>query len=177
MKNTRPVGLSVRKKATDLLGNNVHVVDIKHPYRGIETRSTFVLVACLLTPNPSSRILLQATPNRAWEGERDVATASTLLLALENCTRSRGGGGMSGKCGSKFSLVFFRVHVGERGMGDRYSCSGRRGAYTYTSAYQLRGNYSYCAAGSTLSTFPYYHLTRGDYQLPGNKCGSMLILD
>ena len=68
----------------------------KRPHRALETRSTFAPVACLPTPNPSCRIVLQAPPNRACEGGRDVATASTLLLALENCLHAGQGGGGGG---------------------------------------------------------------------------------
>ena len=67
----------------------------KHPYRTLKARTTFALVSCRLAPDPSSRIVLPATPNRAYEGERDVAIASTLLLGLENCLyvgEGRGGG-------------------------------------------------------------------------------------
>ena len=58
-----------------------------HPHRSLEARSAFALVAYLLTPNPSGRILLQATANRSCEGVRDVVIAYTLLLARTPCTR------------------------------------------------------------------------------------------
>ena len=61
-----------KKRQHNRLGNIAHMVDRKHPYRALETRSTFALVACLLTLSYSSRILLQAPPYRPCEGERDV---------------------------------------------------------------------------------------------------------
>ena len=148
-----------KQRQHNLLGNNVHVVDRKHPHLALEARPTFALVACFLTPNPSSRIPLQATPKRACEGERDVAIASTLLLALENCLYA---GQDVGEVWVELVVIFY------------FACMWVSGEWVFDTAAVEGGGRTHTCVHTTRivhvgpSTLPYYHLTRGDYQVPGS---------